>query len=518
MKKIIQLYKKRPIICSIITVVIVLVVYIVVFRNSGSTYQYVTVTRGSITQDVTVTGNTTPISSVDMAFQNSGTIAAVNYDVGSHVGAGAIVVKLDTSGLEAQLAQAQANVDTQQANLALLEAGATQQDIEVSKTAVAAAQQNLANDYMNIPVTIQQAYSSANDAVRNKLAPMFSGITTPNPSLTFQVSDPQIMNKVDSEVVQVVSELNSWQAELQSISNNSSTSTLDKAASDVSLYLNNTQLFLIDMATAVNDSYGLSSNASAYQANVAAASAEVNTAISNLNTVIQAIASQKAVVQQQVAALNLKLAGSTSQAVQAQEAQVEQAQASVKNIEVSISQASLAAPISGVITVQNAKVGEVASAGATMFSIISDNNLEVDSYVPEVDIGKVSVGNPVTMTLDAFPGEQFTGKVFYIDPAQTVIQGVVDYLVKVSFDKHDPRIKSGLTVNLTINTKTDNNVLILPQYAVLQNDSGMFVETVSGNKVVQTPVTVGIQDDSGNIEILSGVTEGERVLNIGLKQ
>ncbi|MCL4405478.1 efflux RND transporter periplasmic adaptor subunit [Patescibacteria group bacterium] len=518
MKNIITLFRKRPILYSVILVVVVIVIYIVASGNKSSGYQYVTVSEGSITQDVTVTGNTTPVSSVDMAFQNSGTIAAVNYDVGSHVSAGDVVVRLDTSGLEAQLAQAQANVDTQQANLALLEAGATQQDIQVSEAAVAAAEQSLANDYMDIPTTVEQAYSSANDAVRNKLAPMFNGITTSNPSLTFQASNQQIINQVELEVNQVVRGLNSWQEELGSIDTNSSTSTLDKIASDAGSYLDGIQSFLTDMTTAVNDAYGLSSSAATYQADVTAAVAEVNTAIADLNTATQAIASQKAVVGQQVAALNLKLAGSTPQAIQAQQAQVEQAEASVKNIEVSIAQASLVAPISGVITVQNGKVSQVASAGETIFSIISGNNLEVDSDVPEIDIGKVNVGDPVTMTLDAFPGEQFTGKVFYIDPAQTVIQGVVDYLVKVSFDKPDPRIKSGLTVNLTIDTKTDNNALILPQYAVLQNDSGSFVEIVSGNKIVQVPVTLGIQDDNGNIEILSGVTAGERVLNIGLKQ
>ena len=82
----------------------------------------------------------------------------------------------------------------------------------------------------------------------------------------------------------------------------------------------------------------------------------------------------------------------------------------------------------------------------------------------------------VDMTFDAFPGETFTGKVFYIDPAETIESGVVDYLVKVSFDTPDPRIKSGLTANLDINTQTNQNALILPQYAIIQNASGTFVE------------------------------------------
>ena len=79
-------------------------------------------------------------------------------------------------------------------------------------------------------------------------------------------------------------------------------------------------------------------------------------------------------------------------------------------------------------------------------------------------------------------------------------------------------MKSGLTANLDIETKSDANALILPQYAILVNDQGAFVETLGAkNAVVTTPVTLGIQDENGNAEILTGVTEGEKVLNIGLK-
>jgi len=80
------------------------------------------------------------------------------------------------------------------------------------------------------------------------------------------------------------------------------------------------------------------------------------------------------------------------------------------------------------------------------------------------------------------------------------------------------RLKSGLTANLDIQTKHKDSVLILPQYAILQNDSGTFVETLASGKVVNNPVTLGIQDAKGNVEIVSGATAGEQVLNIGLKQ
>jgi HlyD family secretion protein len=198
-------------------------------------------------------------------------------------------------------------------------------------------------------------------------------------------------------------------------------------------------------------------------------------------------------------------------------ASVEQAAAGVAVAKANLQGTEIAAPISGTLTQQDAKIGQLASPGTPLVSIISNNGFEVDAGVSETDVGKLAVGDKVSMTLDAFPNETFTGGAFYIAPAQTDTNGVITYLTKISFDKADPRLKSGLTANVDIETKQDDNALVLPQYAILQTDSGTFVETLIGKTASTTPVTLGIQDENGNVEILSGVTLGEKVINIGLK-
>ena len=120
--------------------------------------------------------------------------------------------------------------------------------------------------------------------------------------------------------------------------------------------------------------------------------------------------------------------------------------------------------------------------------------------------------------VDALPGETFQGTVFYIDPAETVTQGVVDYKIKVSLNSSDTRIRSGLTANLAIRTRHKDAVALLPQYAILQNDQGTYVEVMQGKNVINLPVTLGIQDEKGNVEIVSGVQKGDQVLNVGLKK
>jgi HlyD family secretion protein len=515
-------FAKKKLIVTVIVVVVVLALgYFFVASKNSSKYQFVTVTRGSITEVVSVTGNTTPIQSLDLSFQTGGTVAAVDKNAGDPVSAGDVLVQLNTSGLQAQLAQAQAAEDAAQATLEGLQAGPTPQATEVSQTALSSAQQTLTNTYTSIPDAVTDAYAKANDAVRNQIGDFYSSPDSNNPQLTFSVSDSQVANDANAERVQVGDELNAWQSEidvLSSATSTLSTSTLMQALQNAIAHFSVLSTMLNTDANAVVDATGLSASTTvAYKTDITNAITEVNGASSAINTIQQNIASEGAAVAQAQAQLNVTLAGSTAQAIAAQQAQVESARANVQSIQVNISNDTLTSPIDGVVTVQNAKVGEVAQAGATITSIISGNNFEVDAYVPETDIGKVAVGNPVDMTFDAFPGETFEGKVFYIDPAQTIESGVVDYLVKTSFNTPDPRIKSGLTANLNINTQTDANALILPQFAIVQNASGTYVDVLQNGNETQVPVTLGLRDESGNVEVTSGVTEGEQVINVGLK-
>lgn len=483
-----------------------------------TSYQFVTVKRGPITEVVSVTGNATTTQSVSLAFENGGTISAVRAQEGDNVSAGEVIMQLNIQDLEAQLAEAQANVDAETAALQKLQAGATPQAIDVSQTALQAAGQTLQNLYTSVPNTLESAYTNADDAVRNQLSSFFTNAEQSNPQLTFSVNDSQVVNDITFERAVASNNLNVWQTELRGVNASSASGTQDAALADANARLAVAKNLLTDAAEALVTSNSLTdAQATAYKTDVTAGLNEVNSAITSVSTLEQNIASSKAAFAQAQAALNLTLASSTAEDIAAQEAQVEQAKASVQVIQVKIDKSSLVAPMNGVISSQGARAGAIASPGVPLVTLIADDSLEVDAYVPEIDIGKVSIGNPVSMTFDAFPNETFSGKVFYIDPAQTIIAGVVDYEVKVSFDKKDPRMKSGLTADLDITTQTKPDALILPQYAIVQNDSGAFVETLVKGVPEQQPVVLGIEDQNSNVEIASGTTEGEQVVNVGLK-
>ena len=489
-------------------------------HQSKPAYQFITVTRGSITETVAITGNTTPTQSVSLGFQNTGVIAHIYHGLGERVNAGMIIAQLNTANLSAALQQAQANVAAQQAQLDGLKAGTRPQDINTSQAALQSAQQTLANLYAGISDAATVGYTKANDATRTQLNTLFSNPETEQAQLTFATGNSQAALDAIALRTAAGTELNLWKQELTRITPASPPDALTVALTHVLAHLAVVQNLLNAASTALDGNINLSASQLATdKANVSAGLTEVNAAVSSLNTISQNIASQQAAVAQAQAQLALKQAGSTPQAIAAQEAQVAQAQAAVANALANLQNAQIVAPITGIITQQDAKIGQLATPGVPLVSLIGDGGFEVDAGASETDVGKLAIGDKVRMTLDAFPNETFAGSVFYIAPAQTNTQGVITYQVKVSFDKPDSRLKSGLTANLTIQTRRKDAVLILPQYAILQNDGGIFVKILlpDHKTATTTPITLGLQDETGNTEILSGVTEGQQVINIGLK-
>jgi multidrug efflux pump subunit AcrA (membrane-fusion protein) len=193
-----------------IAIIIVIVAGYFIYQSKQPHYSFATVERGPIVQQVLSTGNVQSPTTIDLSFQNSGKLIALNASVGQKVDAGDILAKQDTTVLQAQLAQAQANVSGQTAKLSQLQTGATTQTIAVSRTALDAAQQSLANAHSGIPSVLADAYAKANDAVRTQLADFFSTPEGNNPQLTFNVSDSQLSNDIQSGRLSVNANLSTW--------------------------------------------------------------------------------------------------------------------------------------------------------------------------------------------------------------------------------------------------------------------------------------------------------------------
>lgn len=205
------------------------------------------------------------------------------------------------------------------------------------------------------------------------------------------------------------------------------------------------------------------------------------------------------------------------------DASVESARASYNIALVNLDKAALKAPVNGMITEINYEKGEVIGSGFSTASsgsfgkILSyDYLLEAD--VPESDVTKVKLSQKASVTFDAFDdSEVFEVEVVEIDPAATVVQDVVYYRVKLKVNDHDKRLKPGMSADVDIHTAERKNVLVVPQRAVSESEDGK-VKTVEvlleENKIQKREVKTGLKGDDGEIEIVSGLNEGEEVVTL----
>jgi len=430
---------------------------------------------------------------LSLAFVKSGRISNVPVKIGDVVHKGQVLAELTSTDASGAVSQASGALEVAKANYEKILNGATGTDIDVLKASVTRAENNLEKTVSTQQTLVQNAYYNLlnstpeaipKDGTGDYVAPIISGNYNLGKEGTIKLTSY-------------------YSAGGSSFSATGLTEGTGAANSITSQPIGDSGLFIkFPSTTNININDWIIEIPNKKAANY----------LQNYNAYQLALETRDKAISDAQANIGTADISSIS------DAEITQAQANIDSIIAKIQNAKIVAPISGVITQFDAKVGQLASQSVPLISIISNGGYEVDSGVSETDIGKISVGNKVSMTLDAFPNETFTGKVFYIAPAETNTQGVVSYQVKILFDKADPRLKSGLTANIDIQTKYKDSTLILPQYAILQNDTGTFIETIDEKgKVKQTPVQLGIIDQKGNVEVISGATQGEQVLNIGLK-
>lgn len=214
-----------------------------------------------------------------------------------------------------------------------------------------------------------------------------------------------------------------------------------------------------------------------------------------------------------LATLTLKEASPREVDLKPFRAQVEEAKTLLALSRDKLNKAHLLAPLDGVITQVNFARGEQVNTTETVIVIIGISNFEIEVDISEADIAKVDLDDEVEITLDAFSEEKkFQGKVIFIDPAETVIQDVIYYQVKVSLMTEEKQIKSGMTADVTIKTDEKKNVLLVPERTISETGGDKNVKVINKGIVKEIIITTGLKGDGGLVEIITGLEEGEEVV------
>lgn len=303
---------------------------------------------------------------------------------------------------------------------------------------------------------------------------------------------------IDLSRIGVNSEINSLQSEKQ-----------DLISSELSMKTN------VDSAQALYDT--ANSNYEKAKTELAISLQNLNKAKIDLGNLIKdaelEISSKERALETAQASYELKKASPRKVDVANLEAQVSQAVAMLALAERNLEKTKLTAPNDGVITNIYSDVGENIIVSKN-FAVMISSKLIIEADISESDIDKLKLGQGVSLTFDAFGDhEEFLGEVYFIDPAETKIQDVIYYKVKVALDDSRGRsIRSGMTVNLDILTNHKNDVLMAPQRSIAEKNGKSVIRVLKDKSVIEYDIVTGIRGDMGMVEVVSGLKEGHEIV------
>lgn len=221
---------------------------------------------------------------------------------------------------------------------------------------------------------------------------------------------------------------------------------------------------------------------------------------------------------------------------------VSQRKTALAQARTNLSYANIYAPIDGIVLSREVEEGQTVAASMTtptLFTIAKDiTKMQVEANVDEADIGGVAVGQRVSFTVDAYPQEEFSGRVRQVRLAATTESNVVTYTVIIDADNPEQKLKPGLTATITIYTQELTGINTIPAAAISfspdtetlqkyyqQNgitakipdikagknkDKFIWIKNNDGS-LSQKQITIGISDGV-NVQVVKGLSGKEQIV------
>ena len=203
---------------------------------------------------------------------------------------------------------------------------------------------------------------------------------------------------------------------------------------------------------------------------------------------------------------------SRAEQVKGAQAQVDSARARYQSAQAQLSYSEIRSPITGIVSDRPINVGEMASSGNAIISLVDISQVVARANIPIKDSASLRAGKNATMTSP--DGGELTGKVIVVSPAVDLNTTTVEVWVQASNPLE--RMKPGTTVKVSILAETIRDALVAPITALLTADEGGDKVMVVGSDSLahEKKVEVGVREQD-KAQILKGVESGERVVIVG---
>lgn len=188
-------------------------------------------------------------------------------------------------------------------------------------------------------------------------------------------------------------------------------------------------------------------------------------------------------------------------------------QAEMERLRKQISQFTIKAPFSGIVSMKKIELGAVVSPGSPLATITDISTVKLEISVPEKQIANFKKGMSLNVTTDVYPNTVFNGKV---DLVASVTDASHNYTVKIVVPNNSKTpLKSGMYGNVTLENKTKGKSIVIPRSALIGTAVQPQVYVIKSGIAKLRTIEIG-QSNATEIQVLSGLNERETVATSGL--
>lgn len=428
---------------------------------------------------VSANGTVESLAQADLKSQSSAPISAIDVAIGDSVSAGQTILELQNTDIRAQLAQAEASLAVAQGTY-----GSTRQSA-IDK--------------------VRDAYLAADNAVHSEVDPIILNNLGTAPQLYSYVVDPTIPNQIRSKRIDMNTMFTTWKPVIDSLSATSTDDEIHAAIVLSQTNLTRVSALLDTVSGGINNALTAATpnnqtTLNTWQASISAARMAVNSAQTGLSGVASTLA--------------------TTDGASTAAASVSVAQASVNNLQAQLDKTIIRSPIAGKISALPLRVGELATPGTLLASVVGSNTgLQVKAMVSGTDLPRIKAGQPAVIQ------GNIKGVVSNVSPSVDPTTRQAEVNIAVS-DSAASGLIVGQNVPIVISTgvsatpgagapaspSANAGTYVLPIQDVKIVPGNAYVLTVDQNsKIVFNPVTIGrIQGDF--VQITGGMNDSMNIV------
>jgi RND family efflux transporter MFP subunit len=192
-------------------------------------------------------------------------------------------------------------------------------------------------------------------------------------------------------------------------------------------------------------------------------------------------------------------------------AKLEAARAQVHETQVQLDYTSIKAPFTGMIVTRFIKFAQHVQSSTPLFRISAFDPLQCPIQVPEKDLGRLQVGQPAYLTVEAFPGERFEARVLRVSPVVDSATGTVKTTLEV---ETRGRLRPGMFASVFLETDRHADALVIPKTALVLESIGDTVYIKDGDVAKRREVRLGY-DEGDHVEVVAGLEAGQDVIVLG---